>query len=66
MSALMYVGETMIMREKERSRNENVKMVNLASLLGISRIDGMPTTWVRRFCRVRKGVDERIDESGFL
>ena len=37
-------------------------MDNLKRLLGIIRMDRVPNAWIRRLCRVKKGVNERIDE----
>ena len=59
-SVLMYSGETMVWREKERSRVRAVQMDNLRRLLGIKRIDRVPNAWIREFCGV-KGLDERVD-----
>ena len=48
---------------KERSRIRTVLMDNLRSLLGIRRTDKIPNAWIREFCGVVKGMDERIDEA---
>ena len=37
-------------------------MDNLRGLLGIRRMDRVLNAWIRKLCRMRKGVDERIDE----
>ena len=37
-------------------------MDNLRGLLGIRRMDRVPNTWIREFCRMMEGVDKRIDE----
>ena len=37
-------------------------MDNLRGLLGIRRMDRVPNAWIRELCRVKKGLDERIDE----
>ena len=37
-------------------------MDNLRGLLGIRRIDRFPNAWIRELCRVKKGMDERVDE----
>ena len=47
---------------KERSKIRSVQMDNLRGLLGIRRIDRTQNAWIREFCGVRKGVNERIDE----
>ena len=51
-----YGSETMIWREKERSRMRAVQMDNLRGLLGIRRIDKDKAV-VRN-----NGMDEKIDE----
>ena len=60
----MYGSETMLCKEKERSRIRAVQMYNLRGLLGIRRMDRFPTARIRKLCGVTKGVDERIDEGG--
>ena len=62
MPVLMYGSETMLWREKERFRMKAVQMDNLRGLLGSRRMDRVPNARVREFCRVRKGLNERIDE----
>ena len=37
-------------------------MDNLRGLLGIRRMDKVPNVRIRALCRMRKGLDERIDE----
>ena len=61
---LMYVSETMLWREKERSRERAVQMDNLRGLVGIRRMDSVPNARMRELCGVRKVLDERIDEGG--
>ena len=58
---LTYGSETMIWREKERSRIWDVQMDNLRCLLGIRRMDKVPNARTRQLCGVRKGVDKKID-----
>ena len=60
-SVLMYGRETMLCKE-ERSRIRAVQIDNLRGLLGVRRMDMFPNAWVRELCRVKKGLDERIDE----
>ena len=48
---LMYGSETMIWREKERSRG----------LLGIRRMVKVQNAHIVQLCRVMKGVDEKVD-----
>ena len=62
---LTYDKETMICREKERSRIRAVQMDSLRGLLGIRRINKVPNAWIRQMCGVTKGVDEKIDEGVF-
>ena len=59
---LMYGSETVIWREKERSRIRAVQMDNLRGLLGIRRVDKVPNARIRQLCGLTKGVGERIDE----
>ena len=63
MPVLTYGSETMIWREKERSRIRAVQMDNLRSLLGIRRMDKVPKVQIRQLCGVMKGVDEKNDEN---
>ena len=39
-----------------------IKSVN-GGLLGVRRMDRVPNAQIRELCGVRKGLDERIDES---
>ena len=55
---LMYDRETMLWKEKERSRIRAVQMDNLRGFLGIKTMDRVPNVWIRGLCG-----DERIDES---
>ena len=45
---LTYGSETMIWREKERSRIRAVQMDNLRGLLDIRRMDKLPNAWIRQ------------------
>ena len=58
----MYGSESMLWKEKGRSRIRAVQMDNLREYPGISRIDRVPNVWIRELCRVYKKLDERIDE----
>ena len=58
-AVVLYGSEKMIWRVKERSRVRAVQMDNLRSLLGIRRMDRVPSVWIRELCR----VDERFDKS---
>ena len=62
MFVLMHGSETMIWKEKERSRIRAVQIDNLRGLLGIRRLGKVPNTQIRELCEVSKGVDERINE----
>ena len=59
---LTYGSETMIRREKGRSRIWVVQMDNLRGLLGIRRMDKFRNARIRQLCGVTKGVDEKINE----
>ena len=58
---LMYDSDTMLWKEKERSRIRPAQMDNLIGLLGIRRMDRVPYTRIKELCRVTKGVGVRID-----
>ena len=58
----MYGSKTMLWKEKEKSRAKAVQMDNLRGLLGIRRIDRILNARIMELCRVKKGLDERIDE----
>ena len=62
MPVLLYGSETMIWKEKERSRIRAVEIDNLRSLLDIRRMDKVLNEQIRQLCGVMKGVDEKIDE----
>ena len=59
---LTYGSETVLWKEKERSRTRAVQIDNLRGLLGIRRMDRVPNARARELCEVTKGVDERIDK----
>ena len=63
LARLMYDSENMLWKEKERSRVRAVQMDNLKGLLCIRRIYRNPNAWIREFCGMRKGLDERIDSA---
>ena len=65
MPVLTYGSETMIWREKERSRLRAVQMDNIRGLLDIRRMDKVAKVRIRKFWVVTKGVDEKIDEGVF-
>ena len=50
----MYGSETMLSKEKERSRVRAVQMDNLGELLGIRRMNRVPNARIRELCRMRK------------
>ena len=58
----MYGSETILWKEKERSRVRAVQMDNLRGLQGIRRMDRVPNAWIKEFCGVKKVLDKRIDE----
>ena len=62
MPLCMHGHETMLWREKERSRVRAVQMDNLRGFLGIRRMDRVLNARERELCGVRKGLDEMIDE----
>ena len=47
---------------EEKYRIRAVQMDNLRGLMGIRRMDKVPNEWIRQLCRVRKGVDKKINE----
>ena len=55
-------SETMIWREKERSRIRAVQMDNLRGLVGIRKMNKVSYALIRELCRVKKGINEKIDE----
>ena len=62
MTVFTYGSETVIWREKERSRIRTVHMGNLRGLLSIRRMDKFLNAQIRQLCGVMKGVNEKIDE----
>ena len=48
--AFMYGSETMLWKEKERSRIRTVQTDNLRGMLGIRRMDRIPNAWIRELC----------------
>ena len=59
---IMYGSETLLRKEKERSRVRAVQMYNLRGLLGIKRMDKVPNTRITELFGVRKSLDKRISE----
>ena len=59
----MYGNEAMLHGRRRRARIRAVQMDNLRGLLGIRRKDRVPNARIRQLYRVKKGLDERIDES---
>ena len=55
MPVLMYGTETMIWKEKERSRIRGVKMDNLRGLLGIGRMDKVLNAEIKKLCSDERG-----------
>ena len=62
MPVLTYGSETMIWREKDRSRIRVVQMDNLRGVLGIRKMDKVSNARIRQLCGVAKAVDKKIDE----
>ena len=58
----MYGSETMLWKENKRSKNRAVQMDNLRGSLCIRRMDTVLNAQIRELCRVKKEVDERLDE----
>ena len=52
----------MLWKKKERFRVRAVQMDNLRGLLSVRRMDRVQNARIRELCRVKKGLDERIDE----
>ena len=61
LNIFMYGSDTMFWKQKERSRIRAIRMDNLKGLLGIRRMDRFPNAEIRELCRVKKGLDERIN-----
>ena len=51
---LMYGSETMLWKEKERSKVKAVQMDNLKGLLGFRRMDMVPNAQIRELCIVKR------------
>ena len=62
---LMYSSEVMLWKKKEKSRVRVIQMDYLRGLIGIRRMDRVPNAHIREFCRMKKRLDERIDEDAF-
>ena len=62
MPGLMYGIETMIWKEKERSRIRAVQASNLRGLLGIRRMGKVSNARIRDLLQVTKEVGQRIGE----
>src|SRR5678816_947056 len=60
---LFYSSETMVWNKKYRSKVQCVQMDNLRGVLGVRRIDKMRNEHIRVLCGVKKGINERINES---
>ena len=58
----MYGSESMLGKEKERSRIRAVQMDNLRRFLGIRGMDRVLNAQIRELCGGMKGVGKRIDE----
>ena len=62
----MYVNETILMKEKERSRIRAVQTDSLRGFLGSRSMDRIPNKRIKELCGVMKGIDERIEEGILL
>ena len=51
---ILHGSETMIYREKERSRIKDVQMDSFRGLLGVRRLDRIPNVQMREICVVTK------------
>jgi len=60
---LMYGSETMVWKEKERSKIRAVQMDSLRGVIGVKRVDRMRSERIREMCGITKAMDELIDES---
>ena len=59
---LMYGSETMIWKEKERSRIRAVQMEHLRGLLVIRRMNKVANAWIRELFGVLKGLMKVFSE----
>ena len=57
-----YGSETMIWKEKEKSKISAVQTDDLKSLLGIRRMNKVSNARIRELCGVTKEGDKKIDE----
>ena len=62
MLLITYGSETMIWREKDRSRIRTVNMDNLRDLLGIRGMNKVSNARIKQLRGVTKGVNKKIDE----
>ena len=53
---LKYGSETMLWKEKERSRIRAVQLDNLRGLPGIRRMESVPNPRIRKLCGLTKGL----------
>ena len=60
-TVLMYDSEKILWTE-EKSRIRGAQMDNLRGLLGIRKKDKVSNAQIMELCRVKKGLDERVDE----
>ena len=57
-----YESETMLWKEKEKSRIRPVQMDNFRGLFVIRRMDRVLSLRIRELCRVTKSINKRIHE----
>ena len=62
MPVLTYSSETMIWKQKERSRIRALQIDNLRGLLGIRRRDKILNAWISELCGMMKKVENRIED----
>ena len=53
----------MVWNKRYRSKVKWVQMDNHKGVLGVRRIDKMRNERIRKLCGVKKGINERINES---
>ena len=58
----MYSTETITWTKRNPFRIRAQQIAKLRGFLGIRRMDKVPNAWIRKLCRVAKGVDERPNE----
>ena len=62
----MYGSDTILWKEKWRSRIRAVEVDNPKGLLGVTRVDEVPNARIRELCGVKEVLDKRIYEDVLL